>query len=268
MTHIGKEVNSLRKWNGEVGDKAKALVKKWKQLLPDSENSSSSSAGTPSGSGSSLSAVVNGRDDTTAHHQQHHGHKNNKKEDRLEDGDVRLHVQVGVPSSQRSSTHLGAMAVSTDGLAGTSESDIFSRALMADPSVPSSSVSSKRRTREVTDSNDKTFTSPAHKHKHKHKHKNKKGSHSKTTDGLSGFLDNTPLHDFTTALHAPISSPSIAARHQSSASSISSLTQPKSPPSGSFLDIPSLPGGPSYSPKSEDTSAASGNSRKRKGKWK
>ena len=38
MTHIGKEVNSLRKWEGDVGVKAKTLVKKWKQLLPDADS--------------------------------------------------------------------------------------------------------------------------------------------------------------------------------------------------------------------------------------
>lgn len=35
MTHIGKEVNGLRKIDGEVGKTAKQLVKSWKQLLAD-----------------------------------------------------------------------------------------------------------------------------------------------------------------------------------------------------------------------------------------
>ena len=34
-TQIGKQVNNLRKWQGKVSSKAKSLVKKWKQLLPD-----------------------------------------------------------------------------------------------------------------------------------------------------------------------------------------------------------------------------------------
>lgn len=35
VTHIGKEVNGLRKIDGEVGKTAKQLVKSWKQLLAD-----------------------------------------------------------------------------------------------------------------------------------------------------------------------------------------------------------------------------------------
>ena len=35
MTHIGKEVNGLRKMEGDVGRMAKQLVKTWKQLLVD-----------------------------------------------------------------------------------------------------------------------------------------------------------------------------------------------------------------------------------------
>lgn len=37
MTQIGKLVNSLRKWNGEVSMKSKVLVKKWKMLLVELE---------------------------------------------------------------------------------------------------------------------------------------------------------------------------------------------------------------------------------------
>lgn len=33
LTHIGKEVNSLRKRDGDIGKTAKQLVKSWKQLL-------------------------------------------------------------------------------------------------------------------------------------------------------------------------------------------------------------------------------------------
>lgn len=33
-THIGKDVNSVRKLGGHIGEKAKSLVKKWKKLVP------------------------------------------------------------------------------------------------------------------------------------------------------------------------------------------------------------------------------------------
>ena len=33
-THIGKEVNGLRKMKGHIGEKARSLVKKWKRLIP------------------------------------------------------------------------------------------------------------------------------------------------------------------------------------------------------------------------------------------
>ena len=39
VTQIGKDVNSLRKWGGgKVSSRAKALVKKWKQLIPEAED--------------------------------------------------------------------------------------------------------------------------------------------------------------------------------------------------------------------------------------
>ena len=37
LTHIGKEVNRLRKMDGDVGRMAKQLVKTWKRLLVDGE---------------------------------------------------------------------------------------------------------------------------------------------------------------------------------------------------------------------------------------
>eukprot|EP00731_Ephydatia_muelleri_P010123 Em0005g709a len=35
VTHIGKQVNSFKKHNGRIGQKAKELVTKWKELVPD-----------------------------------------------------------------------------------------------------------------------------------------------------------------------------------------------------------------------------------------
>lgn len=33
QTGVGRTVNSLRKFNGEVGDAAKSLVSKWKEMV-------------------------------------------------------------------------------------------------------------------------------------------------------------------------------------------------------------------------------------------
>lgn len=38
-TGVGRTVNSLRKWNGDVGNAAKALINKWKEMV-DSVNKS------------------------------------------------------------------------------------------------------------------------------------------------------------------------------------------------------------------------------------
>ena len=38
-TRIGKDVNALRKWEGKIGERAKKLVKKWKELLPAGSSS-------------------------------------------------------------------------------------------------------------------------------------------------------------------------------------------------------------------------------------
>jgi hypothetical protein len=46
VTQIGKQVNGLRKWGGKVSSRAKALVKKWKQLIPETEVDSPKKHGT------------------------------------------------------------------------------------------------------------------------------------------------------------------------------------------------------------------------------
>ena len=212
VTHIGKEVNSLRKWDGEVGDKAKALVKKWKQLLPpDSESSKSTT-----------SPAVNG-EEVTGHL---HSHKR-KKGERVKDGDSRVaHI-----------SHKSSGRLATDSSATSSECDDFSRALMVDYS--SASSSSKRTKSEPADGAGPHDSAAVHRHKHKHKHSHREPQLRPPS---------LPNHSTPSFSHQP---PSAVAT-----TSVATLTRPKSPPSSSWLDVPALPGGPSYSPT---------NSRKRKG---
>ena len=274
VTHIGKEVNSLRKWDGEVGEKAKALVRKWKQLLPDSENAGTSSSSTASGNSSSSNATpeVNGIGESTDSHSHKHSQASHRKKKggRLEeDGSRGAHV---THTPHKSSTR------TTDGLALSSDHDDFSKALMMDTTTSAAAAaagasSSVRRTKEHVDFSGSVerghSTEDTHRHKHKHKHKHKhshKESPSKTdSGGLPGGRHSEP----SSQPPPPASTPKKPA--MGVAPTISSLTRPKSPPVGSFLDT--LPvmrrgSGPTYSPRGEADSspAAVVNSRKRKGK--
>lgn len=47
VTQIGKQVNGLRKWGGKVSSRAKSLVKKWKQLIPEAEDTQKKHAASP-----------------------------------------------------------------------------------------------------------------------------------------------------------------------------------------------------------------------------
>ena len=259
-------MNSLRKWDGEVGEKAKALVRKWKQLLPDSENTSTSSSSTTSGSSSSSNAtpVLNGIGESTGSHSHNHGQASHRKKKggRLEeDGSKGAHV-THMP--HKSSTR------TMDGLALSSDHDDFSKALMMDTTTSAAASSSVRRTKEHIDSSGSmerghsTEDTYRHKHKHKHKHSHKE-SPSKTG---SGGLPVDGHHSKPPSLPAA-STPKKPA--MGVAPTISSLTRPKSPPIGSFLDTPPIiPGGSgsTYSPRGEADSspAAVVNPRKRKGK--
>lgn len=254
----------MRKWDGEVGDKARALVKKWKELLPDSENTGSTPTSSvmvnghkePTGHRHSHKEPAShhhsheeptghhhGHEEPTSHHpgykeptSHHHGHEeptghryghvSHKKKKKMRGRSGEGDAMHVVPTSHKS---LGQLA-QDGGLTGSSESDDFSRALMMEPTTSTAS----KRTR---------YTFDEHKH-------SQKGSQSKAT------FTHSPDKTFRTPSSAPQLPSTVV-------TSISTLTRPKSPPVGSFLDIPVLPGGPSYSPKGEDTAASS---RKRKGK--
>ena len=245
VTHIGKEVNSLRKWNGEVGEKAKALVRKWKRLLPDSENGSSSSS-------SGAAPVVNGSgEDTTSHSHNQASHRKQKGGRLEEGGSTSAHVHIA---------HTSRKSSAIDGLAGSSDCDDFSKALMMDITTTTAS-SSSRRTREPIDTTGSLerghSIGDTHRHRHKHKHKY---SHK---EALSSKISSAGLSGGHKPPSVPVSTPQ---KPVGVTPTISNLTRPKSPPVGSFLDTPSLPGGgPTYSPRNEDTSQAVVNSRKRKG---
>ena len=280
-THVGKEVNSLRKWDGEVGEKAKALVRKWKQLLPDSESASTShsSGSTTTNAGSCSSSSINATptiingigEPTTSHsHSQGQASHRKKKGGRLEEeGSRGVHVtHTPHKSSGRP----------TGGLAMPSDHDDFSKALMMDTTTnaaaitsASSSSSSVRRTKEhIADSSGSVdrghSTEGTHRHKHKHKHKH---SHKESPSKAASASGGLPAghHSKPPSMPAP-STPKKPA--MGVAPTISSLTRPKSPPIGSFLDTLPMPGGSgaTYSPRSEADSspAVAVNSRKRKGK--
>lgn len=276
ITHIGKEVNGLRKRDGEVGEKAKTLVRKWKQLLPESENPSTSSGSSGATSSSNNAApptpIVNGTRESTASHSHHHsqsqspsqaGHRKRKRGTLEEDGIRGPHVtHVPRESSSRS----------MDGLAGGfSDHHDFSKALMMDTTTSAASSSVKRAKEHIIIDSSSSVerghsTEDTHRHKHKHKHKHShKESPSKIASG--GHHSKPP------SLPAAVPTPKKPASSVGVAPTISSLTRPKSPPIGSFLETrPIVPGGGSsatYSPRSDaDSSPAAGtvNSRKRGGR--
>ena len=270
VTHIGKEVNGLRKWDGEVGEKAKTLVRKWKQLLPDSENPSSGATSGSSSSSNPPTLIVNGTRESTASHSHSHsqsqsqaGHRKRKGGRLEEDGTRGAHVtHMPRESSSRS----------MDGLAGGfSDHDNFSKALMMDTTTSAASSSVRRAKDHITIDSSSSMerghsTEDTHRHKHKHKHKHShKESPSKIASG--GHHSKPP------SLPAAASTPKKPAASVGVAPTISSLTRPKSPPIGSFLDTPPIvPGwgsGATYSSRSDaDQSPAAGtvNSRKRGGR--
>lgn len=250
-------MNSLRKWDGEVGEKAKSLVRKWKQLLPDSENAtssiSSSSSTCASSSSSNITPAVNGTGESVASHNHSQDSHKKRKGGRLEEGG-----STGTRGTHKSSTY------TTDGLAGSSDCDDFSKALMMDMTASSSIKRTKEPIESVGSQERHHSAGDTHRHKYKHKHKHShKESPSKTT---SASLPNERTFK---APPMPVASTSTPKKPAVGVTpTISSLTRPKSPLMGSFLDTPPMPGGsgPTYSPRSEDSSPAPVvNSRKRKG---
>ncbi len=105
MTHIGKQVNSLRKREGEVGEKARTLVITWKKLL-DGQSSTSARHSCPSSSvdqtlGTSIKASSSGDagQSSKGHRRSHHRHQNG-------DGDTEVQVRT-TPIVSRTPTPRG-----------------------------------------------------------------------------------------------------------------------------------------------------------------
>ncbi|XP_055855698.1 transcription elongation factor B polypeptide 3 [Episyrphus balteatus] len=68
-TGVGKTVNSLRKYNGEVGDAAKGLVTKWKNMVATGEVAAASSPEKPQNGYNSIGATDNEYSTTKTHNE-------------------------------------------------------------------------------------------------------------------------------------------------------------------------------------------------------
>jgi len=103
-TEIGKLVNNLRKWKGDIGTKSKELVKKWKTLLVESEptsrqNVSQVNLSLESEAALATIAVEDSADKSTQ--QQHRKHSKKHRHHRQDRHQSQLAGSVGVSERQQ-----------------------------------------------------------------------------------------------------------------------------------------------------------------------